>query len=158
MLANILNYEYLWSEIRVQGGAYGCGFAGTEDGEIFFSTYRDPQPGRSLGVFDGAAGFIRSLCGENPDLTRFILGSVSELDPLLNAEQQIAAAERMYFLGGTQAERRRRYSELLNTGCSDLLELCAMLDELTDDRQICVVAGQAQLDACGGQLDEILRG
>ena len=158
VLANILNFEYLWSEIRVQGGAYGCGFAGSEDGELSFSTFRDPQPARSLGVFDRAADFIRARCADNPDLTRFILGSVSELDPLRSAEDKIAAAEGLYFRGRTQEDLVMRYRELLHTKPEDLLALCEALDELRADRQVCVVGGQAQLDACGGQLGEILRG
>ena len=157
VLGNILNFEYLWSEIRVQGGAYGCGFGGSEDGDFFFSTFRDPQPGRSLGVFDRASDFIRSFLAGEPELTRFILGAVGEIDPLRSGEEKMNAAESLYFRGRTQEQLNERYRELLHTKSADVLALCAVLDDLAADRQVCVVGGQAQLEACGGALQEILR-
>ena len=157
VLANILNFEYLWGEIRVQGGAYGCGFEARENGELFYYTFRDPQPAHSLGVFDGAAAFIRSFCAQQPDLTRYILGSVSELDPLRNSEQKITLAERLYFRGKTQEDLNRAYRELLHTSREDLLAQCELLEDVKEKGKTCVVAGQAQIDACGGQLQEILK-
>ena len=99
VLTNVLNFVYLWSEIRVQGGAYGCGFIGRDDGDVGFYTYRDPQPGRSLDVMNQAAAFIRGFCADEPDLTGFILSAVSTLDPLLNTESKMTVAENRYFKG-----------------------------------------------------------
>lgn len=147
VLANILNYMYLWSEIRVQGGAYGCGFIGRDDGDLVFTTYRDPQPGRSVGVFDRAGAFIRDFCAGDPDLTGPILASVSEIDPLLNTENKMAVAELRYFKGVSYERICQRYSELIHTTKDDLLALSEALDELAAGKQICLVAGQAQLDA-----------
>ena len=157
-LANVLNFEYLWSEVRVQGGAYGCGFAGVPEGELDFYSYRDPQPGRSLGVFKAAADFLRAHVGETDDLTRYILGAVTELDPLRDAEGKMAAAERLWFRGGSQAELDQSYAELLHTTGANLLNLAGMLEELAADDFVCVVGGEKQLEACGEQLEEILRG
>ena len=156
-LTTILNFDYLWGEIRVQGGAYGCGFLAREEGEIGLYSYRDPQPGRSLGVFDAAEDFIRKYCAQGEALTRAILGSVGDLDPLRNAQQKMTAAESFYFQSLTQDERDRHYRELLHTTSEDLLRLCDTLRALAQQGSVCVVAGQAQLDACGEQLEEILK-
>ena len=40
--ANALSYDYLWNEIRVKGGAYGCGFRAAGERQTAFYTYRDP--------------------------------------------------------------------------------------------------------------------
>ena len=153
VLANILNFVYLWSEIRVQGGAYGCGFLGRDDGDLGFYTYRDPQPARSLGVMDSSADFVRSFCQSDPDLTGFILGSVSTLDPLLTEESRRAAAENRYFKGITEEDFCRWYQELIHTSNADLLALCPLLEKIRDTQGACVVAGAPQLDACGDALD-----
>ena len=153
VLANILNFVYLWSEIRVQGGAYGCGFLGRDDGDLSFYTYRDPQPARSLGVMDRSADFVRSFCKDDPDLTGYILGSVSTLDPLLTEESRRAAAENRYFKGITEEDVCRWYGELIHTTKEDLLALCPLLEKIRDQRSACVIAGTPQLDACGDALD-----
>ena len=152
VLANVLNYVYLWSEIRVQGGAYGCGFVVRDDGDLGFYTYRDPQPGRSLGVMDRAADFIRDFCKDEPDLTGYILGAVSSLDPLLTEESRRALAETRYFKGIWDEDVCRWYGELVHTSPADLLALCPALDRLREERSACVIAGAAQLDACGDRL------
>ena len=154
VLANILNFVYLWSEIRVQGGAYGCGFLGRDDGDLGFYTYRDPQPARSLGVMDRSADFVRDFCRDEPDLTGYILGSVSTLDPLMTEESRRAAAENRYFKGITEEDVCRWYQELIHTGNADLLALCPLLEKIRDAQAACVIAGTPQLDACGDKLEQ----
>ena len=154
VLANVLNYNYLWSEIRVQGGAYGCGFVGRDDGDLSFYTYRDPKPGRSLQIMEGAAQFVRDFCAEGPDLTGSILGAVSALDPLLTEEDRRNVAEDRWFKGVSYEKICSLYSELVHTTPEDLLALCPVLEQLTAAQQTCVIAGPAQLDACGEQISE----
>lgn len=155
-LANILNYSYLWNEIRVQGGAYGCGFYGRTGGDLVCYSYRDPQPGRSLGIFDGAADFIRSYCAENPDITKHILGSVSDLDPLLNAEDKMDVAESMRIRGTTYDDMCRYYTQLISADGNGLIALCDMLEDIARDDKYAVVAGPAQIDACGDKITKKL--
>ena len=155
VLANILRFSYLWNEIRVQGGAYGCGFSGNPNGDMFFHTYRDPQPGRSLDVFDKAAEFIRNFCAQTEDLTPMILGAFSAADPLLNTQRQIAIAETRYFTGTTYEDTCRISRELVDTTKEDLLALTAALEQVAKENAVCVVAGQPLLDACGEKLISI---
>ena len=152
VLENILNFSYLWNEIRVQGGAYGCGFTASADGDICFHTYRDPQPGRSLDIFDRAAEFIRGYCASDPDLTPMILGAMASADPLLNSQMKISLAEGRYFKGTTYEEVCRTRRELIGTTKEDLLALTEVLEALAREDAVCVVAGQPLLDACGEKL------
>ena len=155
VLANVLNFSYLWNEIRVQGGAYGAGFGSRDDGTIFYYTFRDPQPGRSLGIFDGSAEFVRNFCAQGADMTRMILGSVSNADPLLNTRAKIGMAETMHFKGTTHEDQCRMIRELIETTPDDLLALADILERTVGDNAACVVAGQSLLDSCGEQLSEI---
>ena len=151
-LMNILTYSYLWNEVRVQGGAYGCGFSARDDGDVIYYSYRDPQPGRSLDIFDKAAGFVADFCADKPDLTKHILGSVSNIDPLLDAESKMTVAATRYFKGVTQADVDNVYKQLLNTKCDDLLALADSLRDIASDDLACVIAGDALLGACEGKL------
>ena len=154
VLSNLLSFVYLWSEIRVQGGAYGCGFNARTDGDVFFSTYRDPQPVRSLEVFGRAADFVRGCCAEDPDLTGFILSAVSTVDPLLNEESRMLLEDRRWFQKITPDDVRTRYRELIGTTPADLLALCEALEAVIADRAVCVVAGKPQLEACSSRITE----
>ena len=155
VLANVLNFSYLWNEIRVQGGAYGCGFAGRDDGDMFFYTYRDPQPGRSLNVFDKAVDFVRSFCAQKMDLTPMILGSMASADPLLNTQMKITVAENRYFKAITYEDVCRVRHELISTTHEDLLALTDVLKYVAEDHAVCIVAGQPLLEACGEFISKI---
>jgi Zn-dependent M16 (insulinase) family peptidase len=154
VLSNLLSYTYLWNEIRVQGGAYGCGFNGRDNGDLFFYTYRDPQPDRSLNVMTGSADFVRGFLKSEPDLTGFILSAISTVDPLRSSADKMAAAENRYFRHITQEQADTRYRKLVETTADDLLALCDALNEVAEDGVICVVASPDQLDACGGALEQ----
>lgn len=156
VLANVLNYSYLWNEIRVQGGAYGCGFSGRDNGDLAYFTYRDPQPGRSLGIFDKASAFLREFCDADPDLTPMILGAMASADPLLNAQRKIGVAEMRFFKGTTYEDVCRIRKELIGTSKEDLLAMAAELERIAETNAVCVVAGQPLLDACGDGLQKII--
>ena len=98
---------------------------------------------------NGAAQYIRDFCAAENDLTGYILGSVSTLDPLLNNRMAMLVAETRYFKGTTHADVCRYYSQLVHTTHKDLLELCDVLDEIAADNAVCVVAGKNLLDDCG---------
>lgn len=156
VLANVLNFTYLWNRIRVQGGAYGCGFVGRDTGELYFYTYRDPKPARSLGVMREAAAFVRDFIKEEPDLTGFILSAVSAVDPLRSAEVKITSGDNRYFRGITEEQMIERYRALIRTKPEDLLALCEMLDRIAKEDSVCVAAGKELLEACGGEIRDIL--
>ena len=154
VLANVLNFTYLWNLIRVQGGAYGCGFVGRDTGELCFYTYRDPKPARSLGVMREAASFIRGFVKENPDLTGFILSAVSSVDPLRTADVKIAAGDNRWFRGITEEQIAERYRKLIGTTPKDLLDLCGMLEKIAEEPSVCVTGGKDLLDACGDEITD----
>ena len=154
VLSNLLSYTYLWNEIRVQGGAYGCGFNGRDNGDLFFYTYRDPQPDRSLNVMTGAVQFVRQFLKTEPDLTGFILSAVSTVDPLRSGTEKMTAGENRYFRRVTQAQTDARYRQLIETTPNDLLTLCDVLNEVTEDGVICVIASADQLEACKDTLEQ----
>lgn len=154
-LANMLGLEHLWNAIRVQGGAYGAHFTATADGNIYFSTYRDPNPARSLGCFDDSARVIREYCEKGSKLDKFILGAVSNNDLPLSAEARVRLAENRYLKGTTHEDVERIHRELLHTSREEIVALCDTLDEIAKSENICVVGGQPQLDGCGEKLTEI---
>ena len=155
VMEKILNFTFLWDEIRVKGGAYGCGFRGRDNGDLVFSTYRDPQPGRSLEIMVRAADFLRAFCADDHDLTGFILSAVSALDPLRTASERMTEGEMRWFRGISEEDVCRRYQELIHTTPGEILTLCPMLEELIEDNAICAVAGKLLLEQCQDSLNKV---
>jgi Zn-dependent M16 (insulinase) family peptidase len=107
VLTHQLSTGPLWEDIRMKGGAYGA-FADTDgiEGIFTMSTYRDPNPLRSLGSFRSALSGA-SLQPEGDTLDKAIIGTYArEVRPRSPAER--GAFDFIRFLYGLNDEQRLR--------------------------------------------------
>lgn len=155
VLSNILGRDYLWNRIRVQGSAYGTGFVGTDNGSMYYYSYRDPNPGQSLSCYEGAADYLKGLAESGQSLDKFILGSLGEFEPLRTGWQKMRAADSDYFRGRSHEMRERLRQELLETTWEDIRSWCGLLTDIQTRGGICVVGGGPQLALCREKLERI---
>lgn len=145
--AQIVSLAYLWNVVRVQGGAYGAGMNVLNNGCAFFYSYRDPNGPASLDCYRRTADFIRSFARENPDLTGFIIGTVSGTEPVLLPGKQGAVADGWYLRGITYGDRCSFRKQMLSTTAEDLLALADAVEALTRQGGTCMVGSKAQVEA-----------
>ncbi|MCF0111025.1 MAG: insulinase family protein, partial [Erysipelotrichaceae bacterium] len=130
VLSKILTLYYLWNEIRVQGGAYGTGFAGRARGFASFYSYRDPNCSNSLNVYRKAAEYIRNLDLSEEELTKTIIGTMSDLDPVISVRQKGRSAFANRMAGFTQQDREQLRKQVLSTTLDDIHGFADALEEL----------------------------
>ena len=75
-----LSYDYLWINLRVKGGAYGCMSGFKRSGESFFVSYRDPHLRRTLEVYEGVPEYVRTFAADEREMTKYIIGTISGKD------------------------------------------------------------------------------
>ena len=147
--ANIISLSHLWNSIRVQGGAYGASMSAGRTGSLFCHTYRDPSPGRSLGVFKTISDFLTDFTAdESMDIDGFIISTIASTEPLLSPAAKGRSADDFYLSGFTDEDRIRIRKEIINTKAGDLAGLCDVLKDMTDKGTVCVVGPKAALDTC----------
>ena len=80
ILKILLNYDYLWQNLRVQGGAYGCmsGFGRLKEG--YLVSYRDPNVKETDQVYQQIPEYLRQFAADERDMTKYVIGAISELD------------------------------------------------------------------------------
>lgn len=150
VLGQLISLNYLWNEVRVQGGAYGCGFLLRDNGNLSFYSFRDPNPARTLAVYRKAAEFVRGFCEGKGELSGIIIGTLSERTPLLAPRFQSERAFSCYLSGVTEARLQQINQEILNTSHDDLLAASVLLEKLAEQGTACVVGSAEMLDACEG--------
>ncbi len=153
LLANILNYDYLWNEVRVKGGAYGCGVRVGLGGSVGFSSYRDPSPVNSLGVFAGAYDFLAAFCQEAQQLDGYIIGSPTAQDPLMAGREAARRADSDYFTGTTVEDRAAWRKQLLAMDSEKLLAENSWLKDITF--ATCIIGNKdaiSQADTTGWRI------
>ncbi len=148
LAAKIISLNYLWNVIRVQGGAYGTGLLTRVSGLAGCYTYRDPNGAKSLESFLGGPDFLAQMCKAQPDLTGFIIGAVSDSEPLLTPRAKGTAADGLFWQGTSWEDRCRQRKELLQATPAQLTELAAVLKKTLENGGICVVGGENQLANC----------
>lgn len=154
LAAHILGLAYLWNVIRVQGGAYGTGLVVRDGGGAYCYSYRDPNAARSLERYAGCADFLRAFCAGRPDLTGFIIGTVSDASPLLTPRLKGVTADGLYWRGYTWERRCALLRELLEATPEKLLALADSLEATIAEGGVCVAGSRVQLEQCG--LTELL--
>ncbi|MBR3900200.1 MAG: insulinase family protein [Ruminococcus sp.] len=143
VLSSMITYEYLWNEVRVKGGAYGCGCNVNNMNEACFHSYCDPSPEKSFGIFKNTADFIREYCTENTDISQYIISSIASGEPIVSDGEYVAAADGMYFRGITQDTRRKLRGEVLEMTSE---RLCAAAEEFEKKMYFCVVSSKDTID------------
>ncbi len=146
VMDTILDYTYLWNEIRVKGGAYGTGFSAGNRGGVVFYSYRDPSPEKSLTVFDASPEFIRGLASENEPLDSYIISTISNTEPLKSI-QSIGAELQLEWMNGLSPDYRQNVrNRILDTTNEELLELADFLDEALKNSTLAVVGSKALVE------------
>ncbi|MBO4384940.1 MAG: insulinase family protein [Clostridia bacterium] len=146
--SSIISLSHLWNRVRVQGGAYGAGMRVSDSGMLCHYTYRDPSPARSLDVFGEEAGFIGEFCEGGEDITKFIISTVGNTEPLRSPAELGEEADMDYLNGMTDEKRRKLRKEMLETDGEKLKAFAKELKNCADNGAVCVVG-------CDSALKEI---
>ncbi|MDO4265974.1 MAG: insulinase family protein [Eubacteriales bacterium] len=120
VLKGFLNYEYLWQRLRVKGGAYGCMSGFVKSGRGYLVSYRDPQVGKTDGVYEALPDYLGTLALSERDMTKYIIGAIAELDQPLSASIRASRYLSAYFSGITDGDFRKERDEVLGCTCETL--------------------------------------
>ena len=116
--AELLGEGYLMDQIRLAGGAYGCGCSYLPSSCLLqMYSYRDPLPQGTLDVFSSVPG--RTEPWTEAQLTGAIAGCIRAGVPLRASESCNAALDRE-MSRVTDDERRRRQQQLLDVTLRDV--------------------------------------
>ncbi len=153
--ARILSYGYLWEAIRVKGGAYGTGMAVSGNGDVIFTSFRDPNTADSLISFDKAGAALRGVCADSESLDRYIVSTIASVEPLLSVRQKGIRAAEDYLSGVTGEMLLEERREILHTSKEDLMQVSDILDKLCKKAGVCIIGGRASLEGAGTDLIQI---
>ena len=139
VLKVMMGYDYLWNQVRVKGGAYGCMCGFYKNGDGYFVSYRDPNLQKTIEVYENAAQYIKNAKLDERMVTQFIIGAISELDTPMTP-----AAKGLYSMGGyltgLSMERvQKEREELLATTRETLCGLYKYVQAFMDGENLCVI-------------------
>lgn len=155
ILRMILSYDYLWINIRVKGGAYGCMSAALRTGESYFVSYRDPNLGKTIEVYKGIPAYLRAFDPDERDMAKYIIGTFGALDTPLYPEAKGARSMAAYLEELTIADIQRERDEILNAKPEDIRALADLIQSVLDDEALCVIGNENTIRDAGELFDTI---
>lgn len=138
--AQILSLDYLWTTVRVQGGAYGSGLVTFMNGDIACYSYRDPSPDGSLSAFGNIADALENWCNGDERLENYIISTIASSEPLRSPQNIAVAEDEFVFSGVTFEELCEKRKQMLSTTRESLSALCSELRKLGENGSVCVIS------------------
>ena len=145
VLRVMMGYDYLWTQVRVKGGAYGCMCQFGKSGESYFVSYRDPNLEKTIETYEKAADYIEHYEADERTMTQYIIGAVSEMDmpltPSAKGNYSLAGYLTHYDFERVQRER----DELLATDADTIRGLARYIRAFMKDECLCVVGNEEKI-------------
>lgn len=140
--ANALSYDYLWNEIRVKGGAYGCGFRAAGERQTAFYTYRDPAIDPSIERVERAGAWLGRFEPDEAAFEGFIVSCVSGMDAPVKPYALTKRRNTTYLAGLDPHAREERRAQMLAATPGELRSLSTDVTRIAAESPTCVFGGR----------------
>jgi Zn-dependent M16 (insulinase) family peptidase len=146
ILKVILGYEYLWQNVRVKGGAYGCMSNFNRLGEAYFSSYRDPNLEKTNAVYEGVVDYLRNFKVSERDMTKYIIGTMSNLDQPMTPVAKGDRSMNLYMNHVKEEMIREERNQILDAKEEDIRALADVVAAALACNQLCVIGGEEKIE------------
>ncbi|MEY8509614.1 insulinase family protein [Lachnospiraceae bacterium 42-17] len=146
ILKVILSYDYLWQNIRVKGGAYGCMSNFTRIGDGYFMSYRDPNLRRTNEIYEGVVEYLKNFTVSERDMTKYIIGTMSGIDQPLTPAAKGERSMNLYMSKVSPSLIREERNQILDATQEDIRRLSRVAEAILKAGQLCVIGSEDKIE------------
>lgn len=146
ILKVILSYEYLWQNVRVKGGAYGCMSNFTRFGEGYFVSYRDPNLEKTNVVYEGVVDYLKNFTVSHRDMTKYIIGTISNMDQPMSPAAKGDRSMNLYMRHISEEMIRKERDEVLDATEADIRALADIVEAVLRGNYFCVIGSEEKIE------------
>ena len=155
VLQCIFSYDYLWINVRVKGGAYGCMCSFNRSGNAYLTSYRDPNLLETYEIYKKAPDYVRSFEADERDMTKYIIGAISRMDAPLTPSAEGNFSLICYLMGIDDADLQRTRDEVLGATPEVIRGLAGYVEAAVDGGVICAIGDEARIEAAKDAFTEV---
>ena len=141
-----LGYDYLWNNVRVKGGAYGCMCGFSQNGNGYFVSYRDPSLKETNEIYEGAYEYVANFNVSDRDMTKYIIGAISNMDVPLTPSGAGSRGFNAYMTGITEEYLKEVRNQVLQATQEDIRKLAPIVKSILDDGNLCVIGNEKKIE------------
>lgn len=155
VLKNIMDMDYLWNKVRVQGGAYGASAGFTKNGLLYFASYRDPNITKTLDAYDNVSEYLKNAEINEREMRKYIIGTINSADADKSNASKCWTAMARYIINVSQEEIQKERDELLSTTAEKIKGYYKLLEEIVKQQNIAVVGNESLIKKNEPMFDSI---
>ena len=155
ILKVILVYEYLWQNVRVKGGAYGCMSNFSRLGEGYFMSYRDPNLEKTNVIYEEIPDYLRNFTVSERDMTKYIIGTISNIDQPMTPATKGDRSMNLYMNRVTAEMIREERNQILDAKEEDIRALADIVQAALKDNLLCVIGSEEKIEEQKSLFDEV---
>ena len=149
VIQHILNYDYLWPEVRVKGGAYGCSLTLSISGDVVLGSFSDPNVSNTYNVYDKIAEYLEHFNPSKEEFTSYLIGTIAKVDQPASVYSKISTADKN-LLCGISAERLEKLKEeILNTTIDTIKSYSDLFKKMAQQSIVFTVGNEDKINEYG---------
>lgn len=134
----VLSRGYLWDNVRVLGGAYGCFLITTLQMKQYIVSYRDPNLEKTFENYEGIVKYLSELSLSEKDLAKLKIGAIAQRQKSLAPEQRFAYALGYFMQGVDVSAYVSLINQIVDVSLDELRGTASVYSKLLSGRK-CVV-------------------
>ena len=152
-----VNVDWLYQQIRVKGGAYGCGCGfGGDSGNVQFTSYRDPKLTETWEVYGGTGDFVRNLKFDEKELTKYIIGTFSGYERPMSPAGKAGRSTGAYLSGRPFEDVLKERAEMLDITEEQFRAAADVFDKICAQGYTCAVGSEKKLRENADMFDNLV--
>ena len=155
VLQCIFSYDYLWINVRVKGGAYGCMCSFNRSGNAYFTSYRDPNLLETYEIYKKAPEYVKNFEADERDMTKYIIGAISKMDAPLTPSAEGNFSLICYLMGVDDADLQQTRDEVLGATPEVIRGLAGYVEAAVDGGVICAIGDEARIEDAEDAFTEV---
>lgn len=146
ILKVILSYEYLWQNVRVKGGAYGCMSNFSRIGDGYLVSYRDPNLEKTNEVYEGVVDYLKNFTVSDRDMTKYIIGTISNIDQPMTPAMKGDRSMNLYMNHVSEEMILSERAQILDATQEDIRALAEIVAAVLKDQLFCVIGNEEKIE------------
>jgi len=145
VVQHILNYDYLWPEVRVKGGAYGSNFQIASSEDIVFTSYCDPSVKNTYDVYQNVSSYLENFEATEEEFISYLIGTIAKFDKPASNFAQILIADGNLFRENTKELREKIKEEILSTTIEDVRAYAKLFKKVAQLAKVFTIGNETKI-------------
>ena len=112
------------------------------NGDTYFVSYRDPNLEKTNEIYDQIPAYIETFDADDRDMTKYIIGTVSDMDTPMNPNTKGDRSMAAYLQGITIEQLQRERDQVLDATVEDIRGLKDMNASVLAEDNLCVIGNE----------------